>query len=192
MSTDAPLRDVVAVVRRTASPGREAEFEEAMRSFIAQAAGFPGSLDFRLLRSCGGPREYVVIHRFSDDAARRAFVGSPIRERWMARLRGLTEAEPSIEEFGGLAGWFVPPKAEGRAGPPPRWKMAAVTYLGVFPLTSTIPGWTVRAFPGVHWLLANAVATAAIVAALAWVVMPLLTRVFAPWLSASPTTKDPA
>ena len=174
---------VVVVVRRTARVGKTRDFEDAMRAFIAESAAAPGSLDFHVLRSCDdASREYTVVHRFADQSSRRAFVQSEMYGRWMARLREVTESEPHIQEFDGLAGWFVLPSKERPHAHPPRWKMALVTFMGVYPLTSTIPGWTAAALPGVHRLAANAVGTAIIVAALTWAVMPLLTRLFATFL----------
>lgn len=180
MTADQP---VVVVARRTALPGRSTEFEEAMRAFIAESASFPGSLEFQLLRPCDPAGDYIVLHRFASPDHRRAFVNSPDYARWMLRLRALTADDPDIREFGGTGGWFIPP---AHHAPPPRWRMAAVTFLGVWPLTSTLPGLAASCMPGAHRLLVNTAATAAIVAALTWAVMPALTRLFAPWLFPKP------
>ena len=60
--------------------------------------------------------------------------------------------------------------------------MALVTFLGVYPLTSTLPPFGNWLLPTWHPLLVNVVVTGTIVAALTWPVMPILTRVFSPWL----------
>jgi antibiotic biosynthesis monooxygenase (ABM) superfamily enzyme len=62
--------------------------------------------------------------------------------------------------------------------------MALVTLLGVYPLTSTFPVLGSWLLPAWHPLLLNVLITGAIVAALTWVIMPRLTRVFARWLFA--------
>lgn len=177
---------LTVVVRRVVKPGHEAVFEATMREFIADAMTFPGSCEFHVVRpSAPAAREYTVFHRFVDAQARRAFVASPAYGDWMARLRSLTESEPRIEEFGGLAGWFTLP---GRrpAGPPPRYKMAMVTFFGVYPLTALLPGLFGGLLPGWHPLVTNVVTTGTIVALLTWLVMPGLTRVFAAWLFPCP------
>ena len=177
---DQPL---TVIVRRVVRRGREMEFEAAMRAFIDESMSFPGSSDFHVIRpGPSAPHEYTVSHRFQDEAARRAFVDSPMYARWMQQLRGLTEGDPLMEEFSGIAGWFTLPGGQPAHGPPPRVKMAAVTFIGVYPLTSTLPRLGMSAMPGVHPLVVNAVVTAAIVGLLTWVVMPALTRVFAGWL----------
>lgn len=171
------------VVRRIAKRGREADFEEAMRAFIAESASMEGSREFHVIRpSDVASREYTVVHCFDDETARRAFTDSAMYAGWMKRLAELTDAEARIQEYGGLAGWFTLPGEERGGGPPPAWKMAIVTFLGVYPLTSVLPGWFMKALPGVHPLLVNVLTTGLIVGLLTWIVMPLLTRVFKRWL----------
>ena len=173
---------ITIVVQRRVLPDCEAEFEAAMREFTDFAFQFPGHLDLHVLRpGAGTPRDFTVIDRFTDLESRAAFTSSPGYAKWMQRLRALTEADPHIEVMGGLAGWFTLP---GRTAPraPSRPKMAAVTFLGVFPLTSLLPRSVAALTPGWHPLAQNVVVTALIVATLTWVVMPLLTRVFARWL----------
>jgi antibiotic biosynthesis monooxygenase (ABM) superfamily enzyme len=182
MGVNADPQPLTVVVRRRVKPGREAAFETAMQEFLRFALSFPGNRGIHVLRpEPGGSREYTVVDRFADLSARQAFKGSAEYRDWMRRLRELTEDEPYIEEVGGLGGWFTLPGSP-RAAPPTRIKMALVTFLGVYPLTSVLPpliGWLL---PGWHPLLVNVIVTALIVAGLTWVVMPFLTRLFAGWL----------
>ena len=153
-----------------------------MQGFIGFALAWPGNLGIYVVRPApGGPREYTVVDRFADLESRQAFKQAPEYQEWMQRLRELTEGDPFIEEQRGLAGWFTPPGAPA-ASPPARLKMALVTFVGVYPLTSTLPGFFSWLLPDWHPLLVNVFATASIVAGLTWVVMPLLTKWFARWL----------
>ena len=173
---------VTVVVRRRVKPGAEADFESAMQDFIRFALAFPGNRGIDVVRpQPGGTREYTVVDRFADWSARRAFKESPDYRTWMARLRALSEQDPYIEEHDGLGGWFTPPEAS-RPSPPAQAKMALVTFLGVYPLTSTLPPLGAWLAPQWHPLLVNVFVTGTIVAALTWIVMPILTRVFRPWL----------
>lgn len=173
---------VTVVVRRRVKAGAEADFERAMQEFIGFALAFPGNRGIDVVRpQPGGGREYTVVDRFSDWSARKAFKESSDYGQWMGRLRELSEQEPYIEERDGLGGWFTPPEA-AQPSPPARLKMALVTFVGVYPLTSTLPPLGSWLAPTWHPLLVNVFVTATIVAALTWVVMPILTRVFASWL----------
>jgi antibiotic biosynthesis monooxygenase (ABM) superfamily enzyme len=173
---------VTVLVRRRVKPGAEAAFEGAMQQFIRFALAFPGNRGINVLRPPpGGTREYTVVDRFADAASRQAFKDSPDYREWMSRLRELSEHEPYMEEHGGLGGWFTPPDT-ARASTPSKIKMALVTFLGVYPLTSAVPPFFAWLLPGWQPLLLNIIVTGVIVAALAWPVMPVLTRAFAPWL----------
>jgi antibiotic biosynthesis monooxygenase (ABM) superfamily enzyme len=182
MSPPPEDHSVTVVVRRRTKPGCEATFEDEMRRFIGFALGFPGNRGIHVLRSDqANPREYTVVDRFSDMDARRAFTSSGDYKTWMARLRELTEEDPHIEEMEGLAGWFVIPDKPAHR-PPPKPKMALVTFLGVYPLTSLLPPFFGKLLPDWHPLLRNIVVTGLIVALLTWVVMPNLTKLLRRWL----------
>jgi hypothetical protein len=170
---------VTVVVRRRVKPGAEAAFESAMQEFIGFALAFPSNRGIHVLRS--GEREYTVVDRFADARSRQAFKEAPKYRAWMQRLRGLCEADPYIEEHAGLGGWFTLPGAL-QPSPPAQLKMALVTFLGALPLTAALPPLFAWLLPAWHPQLANVFVTALIVAGLTWVVMPLLTRLFAGWL----------
>ena len=173
---------VTVIVRRRTKPGCEADFERAMQDFITFALAFSGNRGIHVIRSeQSNPREYTVVDRFADMAARKAFTASSSYKDWMVRLRALTEEEPHIEELGGTSGWFTV-RGNPRATPPPKWKMALVTMLGVYPLTSLLPPLGRHFLPGIHPLVVNLIVTAGVVACLTWLVMPNLTRAFRRWL----------
>ena len=177
---------ITVVVRRRVKRGREAEFETAMREFIGFALAAPGHLDIHVLRPAGtGPADYTVVDKFATPDARRAFRESSAYQEWMRRLKALTDGDPQIEEMGGLAGWFTLPDRPD-VKPPTKIRMALVTFLGVYPLATVLPPFFGRLLPGWHPLLLSVVVNAAVVGLLTWVVMPLLTRVFARWLFVMP------
>jgi antibiotic biosynthesis monooxygenase (ABM) superfamily enzyme len=178
------IEPVTIVVRRRARRGAEADFERAMREFVAFALTFPGNRGIDVLRPQPvTSREYTVVGRFDDWNARDAFKDATDYRAWMARLRELSEDDPYVEERAGLGGWFTPPDSQCPR-PPARIKMAVVTLLGVYPLTSTFPALGAWLLPTWHPLPLSVVVTGAVVASLTWVVMPILTRLFARWLFA--------
>ena len=89
---------------------------------------------------------------------------------WEERARTLTEGDPVYRQLHGLEAWFRSPN------PPPRWKMAVATFLGVFPVAMILNltlSPTIKSWP---FILRNAIFNACVVALLTWVVMPLVTR----------------
>ena len=84
----------------------------------------------------------------------------------------------------GLEAWF-----RTSNNPPPRWKMALVTSVGVYALSLLL---TLLIGPLIgQWplLLRTAASTLLVVAGLTWLVMPLLTRLAHGWLNPQPPTQ---
>jgi len=167
----------VAITRRV-RPGCEAEFQQALKEFFQASFDRHGVLGASMLAPPPGSesRQYGILRTFAEEKERDAFYQSAMFKAWEERARTLTEGEPVYRELHGLEAWFRSPN------PPPRWKMAIATFLGVFPVATILNltiGPAIRSLP---FLVANAVFNACIVALLTWVVMPLITRALHGWL----------
>lgn len=168
----------VAITRRV-RPGREAEFQEALRQFFQTSFAHSGVIGASMLTPPPGSdsREFGILRTFRDEKERDAFYDSALFKQWDARARELTEGEPEYRRLHGLEAWFRSPHQ-----PPPRWKMALVTLCGVLP-ASILLNLTVA-----HWLhetpmlVKSFVIGALMVAMLTWVLMPFLTKLLKPWL----------
>ena len=178
---DIANQSVTAVVRRRIKWGLEAEFESLMQEFMPFVLRQPGHLGINVIRHSLGSREYTVLDRFATDDHRRRFTALPEYRSWMTRLREVSEADPEIDEMGGLAFWFTLPGRPPRK-PPPKIKMALVTLLGVYPLSMLFPAMVIPKTPSWPNWIQGAVIASLIVASLTWVIMPALTRVFETWL----------
>ena len=174
-------RSVTAVVRRRIKSGSEARFESLMQEFMPFALRQPGHLGINVIRLSPGSPEYTVLDRFATEDDRRRFTASPEYRNWMNRLREVSEADPEIDEMGGLAFWFTLPGRPPRR-PPSQIKMALVTLLGVYPLSMLFPMLVIPLTPSWPSWIQGAVIAALIVASLTWIIMPALTRVFEKWL----------
>jgi len=169
----------IAITRRV-RPGCEAEFQQALREFLQTSFAHGGVLGANMLVPLPGSdtREYGILRTFADDKERDAFYESPMFKAWDERARTLTEGEALYRQLHGLEAWF-----RSSHHPPPRWKMATATFLGVFPVAMILNltlGPVIRSWP---YIISNAVFNACVVALLTWVVMPLLSRALRPWLS---------
>jgi len=168
----------IAITRRV-RPGCEAEFQAALREFFRASFAHGGVLGASMLTPPPGSdsREFGILRTFASETERDAFYESPMFKAWEERARTLTEGEPEYRQLHGLEAWFRSPHS-----PPPRWKMAVATLLGVYP-TSLVLGVTVAG--AVHtWPLParSLVIAGCMVALLTWVVMPLVTRLLHGWL----------
>jgi antibiotic biosynthesis monooxygenase (ABM) superfamily enzyme len=75
--------------------------------------------------------------------------------------------------------------------PPPRYKLAVLAWLGIYPLI-TLVLWAISPFTaGVPLPLVTLVVSLVLVAVQTFVVMPLMTRLFGPWLRRGPRIDRP-
>jgi len=180
MSNQAPV--TVAVIR-VVKPGSEEAFERAIHDFVQRSLHLPGQLGVHILRPApgSGSREYGILRRFASAKARDEFYRLPLFNEWKQEVAGLVEGEPHYEHLSGLETWFTLP-GQRAIVPPPRWKMALVTVLGVWPASIFVP-WLLNPFmSGLASSLQALFMAAGIVILLTWVIMPVLVRILSPWL----------
>jgi len=169
----------VAITRRI-KPGCEQEFQSALKEFFARSLSESGVHGAAMLVPPPGSSssEYGIIRSFANSAERDAFYSSPLYHEWKKRVASLSDGEPKARELHGLEAFF----RHDDLSPPPRWKMAIATYLGVVPVIMTLAltlGPLIRSW---NFVLNNLVFNACVVALLTWVVMPLITRALQAWL----------
>jgi len=177
----------VAITRRVRA-GSEAEFRRALQEFFQRSFAHGGVLGASMLIPPPGSdsREFGILRTFADEKERDAFYASPMFKAWEERARTLTEGEPVYRQLHGLEAWFRSP-----GGPPPRWKMATVTLLGVYPVSLLIGFILSPQLRKLPLAINLFVVSALIVTCLTWIVMPQLTRLLRGWLHPNPAqTRD--
>src|SRR5258705_7419963 len=126
---------IPVAITRGVRPGREAEFQSALREFFQTSFTHNGVLGVTMIVPPPGSdsREFGILRTFSDEKERDEFYASPMFKAWEERVKTLTDGGWSSRQLHGLEAWFRSP-----SGPPPRWKMATVTLLGVYPVSLLI------------------------------------------------------
>jgi antibiotic biosynthesis monooxygenase (ABM) superfamily enzyme len=172
---------VHVAITRTVKPGCEEAFEEAIRSFFAESLKDKASLGAQLLRPIPGTstRTYGILRSFANEKDRDAFYQSEGFLRWQEAVKAYVEEDYSRRNLHGLEAFFTDP---GIIDNPPRWKMATLTWLGVWPTVLVVSALISDRLTGWPFWLNNGFSNVFVVAALAWVVMPVLTRLARPWL----------
>ncbi|MGA3163253.1 MAG: antibiotic biosynthesis monooxygenase [Verrucomicrobiota bacterium] len=176
----------IAITRRV-RPGCETAFQQALREFFQTSFAHGGVLGASMLTPPPGSdsREFGILRTFASETECDAFYESPMFKAWEERARTLTEGEPEYRQLHGLEAWFRSPHS-----PPPRWKMAVATLLGVYPvslLIGIVLSPTLEELP--LWLNLFVV-SAIIVGLLTWAVMPFVTRLLHHWLNPPSQQKE--
>jgi antibiotic biosynthesis monooxygenase (ABM) superfamily enzyme len=173
---------VTAVASRRVKQGREQEFEEWVSGILDAANRFPGYLGSEVLRpSDPEDNEYKIIFRFDHASNLHAWENSEERQRWLSRSRPLLYQEEKVHVLTGLETWFTLASKPGEPAPP-RYKMAIITWLAVFPLVAVIFSLFGQWLNMLPTLLRTLVFTAVMVTLMTYVIMPRMTRLFSFWL----------
>ncbi|AMV31507.1 hypothetical protein VN12_05270 [Pirellula sp. SH-Sr6A] len=176
-SNDSPIH--LAITLRVRE-GRESEFAAALSQFARRSLEHRGTTGVHLIYPVPGTgcRDFGVLRSFESERYSEEFYHSDMYQQYKSETAHLVEEAPSIRRLEGLESFL---RNDGRPSPV-RWKMAVITYLGVVP---SVIFWssTLRPLLGAyHWLLGVLTINAAVVATLAWVMMPALTKLFRNWL----------
>lgn len=173
---------VTVVWSRRAKPGSQAALEnviDRLAKAMANAPGYEGVTSLRPQR--GHPPIYTMVAHFASQEDLDAWVSSELRGRLYAEAEEVSVGGLNVQQAAGLEAWFQMP-GQPLVVPPPRYKMAILTWLAIFPLL----------------VLANLIATPllsrlsplarllpvsiVLIAIMTWVVMPQMTRWFRFWL----------
>ncbi len=175
----------MVLISRHVRPGRGADYARVLQSMTAAAARYPGHLGGHLFRPGDQPGSdaslFHLVFAFDTDLHLQAWNRSPERAQGLAQMAPLVCGADETRVLSGLERWFALPAQPNRA-PTPRWKMAFVTWLGIFPLVLLLSTLIAPLLAPVHPVLSIALVTVLVVIGMTWFVAPSLTRLFAGWL----------
>jgi antibiotic biosynthesis monooxygenase (ABM) superfamily enzyme len=172
---------VHVAITRTIKPGCERRFESLLRDFFRDVMHDPGTFGAQMLSPIpgSGGRQYGILRSFVSTEARDAFYRSPRFLEWKRVVDALTEGTAEQREVHGLEAFFRDPSALRH---PPRWKMAALTLLGVYP-TAYVYSQLLHPFTSALPVAAAMFFTnLLVVPTLTWLVMPAIIRTFRHWI----------
>jgi len=161
-------------------------FLDWQRGVTGVMEAFPGHQGTEVYPPPGGRGgEWVVVIGFDDEKSLQAWLDSPVRREWVEKLQAKIGTFELKVMPGGFGSWFAGCLGEPGAAATPSWKMAMVVLLGLYPtvmLLTLFPGPFVQPLGmATAMLIGNALS----VCLLQWAVMPVLSRLWAPWLAAN-------
>ncbi|MGJ7511262.1 hypothetical protein [Variovorax sp. GT1P44] len=172
---------VTVLISRNVKTGCEADYERVTMTLMDAAARAPGYLGAQLVHPGEDPEVedtmYHVVLAFDHQSNLNSWQISAERKQGMAALAPFIEGEPSFKPMSGLGLWY-----RTKLPNPPRWKVAVVTWLGIFPTVYVLFLLTGDLLKSWSLLPRTIVLTLFVVGVMTWVVAPQLTRIFRPWL----------
>lgn len=163
----------VAVEKRVA-------FLEAVRELLEGFDKVPGALGCQVFEQEEGDVVRVsMVQRFATEEDHEAWRESGDFARWQQKMAELPRTLEQVHRYSGMDALFA---AGVKDDAPPRWKMAVVLMLAVFPLSFALSQWFGRALASVPPLFGALVSTPVMVILMTYVMVPLFTKLMGGWL----------
>jgi uncharacterized protein len=171
---------VTAVMSQRVKPDAWGAFRDAHSRIVLTMSRFPGFLSCELAEPVPGVQDdHVIVFVFDSRQHLDRWLESDERRRVLELVEPLIEGERTLNVVGGFAGWF---EIDGAPGPP-RWKQGVAVLVALYP-TTLLLGFLQRTFAAdAPWVPALFVSNVVGIAILTWLLMPLVTRLLAPWLN---------
>jgi len=171
---------VTALIRRSIDAPQSAVFLQALKCHAEVFSRLHPQASMKVFRStaASGGLEITIIQHFATQSDHDAWVESPEFRAWRAEIA--PPESGSVTKYVGMQALFAT-KSDG----PPRWKMAALLILAVYPMSLAISEWFAPALAHIPTLLGTLITSVAIVWMMTYVITPLLTTLFARWLNGS-------
>ena len=175
------MTDVTRVVCRRANLGCDQAYADLVKGMLSACATFPGYLFSTVIPPKTEGDQFHIIQKCASQTELDAWTRSKEADDWHARLLEVSHHEPEYRLFGSSDLWFsAAPRLVGK--PPARWRLAIVTWIGIFPTVCAYVGLLLPYLFDVPFIPKMAIVTILIVATMHYVVMPNLLRRMDWWL----------
>lgn len=170
---------LTVLVNHTVPAVKKPAFLDALRVMLGRAGSFPGSLGSAIFQQEEGALARItILHRFASVADRDAWLASRDFATWQEAIAATSCTLEHVRTYSGMEALF----AAGRADAPPRWKMALVLLIAVLPLSFALSQWFGKALSSIPPLTGALITSPIMVLLMTYVLVPLLTKLFAGWL----------
>ncbi len=173
---------ISVIADRTICPGNKQAFEKYLDEIVEAIRHYPGYLDTQVIKpKTEEDHHYRVLFRFDTQKNLDAWLNSEERLRLVEKIDQIIETPTALQVITGLETWFTIPGRQTFT-PPPRHKMAVVTWIAITPLLiifNYIFGSYLMMLPLVPRVLAT---TPWIVLIMTYLWMPFVTKLFKWWL----------
>lgn len=175
------MSQVTRIVHRRTNSGQERQYENLIREMLAACSRTPGYLFSTVIPPRVDGEEFHIVQCFSTQAALDAWASSKESAEWHKRLREVSDHDPEYRVFKTPDLWFSATGLQGEKQPA-RWRMAVLTWLGIFPTASLAVAILFPLLGDVPYIPRMMIVTALVVFAMYWFIMPRLLRWLGWWV----------
>jgi uncharacterized protein len=173
---------ISVIVDRNICPGNKQAFEKYLDEIIEAISHFAGYLDTQVIKpKTEEDHHYRVLFRFDTQKNLDVWLNSEERLQLVEKIDRIIEKPTVLQVITGLETWFSLP-GQPTFTPPPRYKMAVVTWIAITPLLivfNYLFGPYLMMIPLVPRFV---VTTPWIVLIMTYLWMPFITKLFKGWL----------
>lgn len=181
---------ISVIVDRKVCPGNKPAFERLLNEITLVSSRFTGYLDTQVVKpKTEEDHHYRVLFRFDSQEHLDTFLNAKERLDLVDQIDALIEKPTTLQMITGLETWFALPGHKTMT-PPPRHKMAVVTWIAITPLLIAFNyffGPYMMQLPLVPRFI---VTTPWIVIIMTYFWMPFVTKLFKGFLYPEPASKN--
>lgn len=175
-------RPISATITQRIDPACEKSYEALLAGCHDEAKAFAGFLRREVIKSVAGEHlEYHNVLHFDNEDNLRQWEHSPERQKWLSRMSSMVVHTTPLKVLCGLETWFTLSPGEAIV-PPPRYKMAIVTWIAIFPLITAMSYALQTVEDTLPAVVRALVSSLVLVPLMTYVVMPRMTRLCERWL----------
>lgn len=175
-----PDSSITVLVHRTVPLDEERDFQDALKALLQDFDRFPGTLGSQVFRREQGANvEFSIVQRFARESDHEAWLQSPGFARWRHEVAPREPVPGHVRRYSGMAALFVTARAPAA---PPRWKMAILLLLAVFPMSLAMSHWFAPALAKLSLAAGALITSIFMVVAMTYVLVPILTKLLERWL----------
>lgn len=177
ISTDIP---VTTIVRHRVKEEAIKDFKNWLITIGNKAKKYNGFKGKYVVPPKKNDGEYIVVFQFDNIDNLTLWMESNDRLEEIEKLKELVVEEMELNYEEGIDFWFTTPEMKVQG--PPKWKMAIITWIAVYPMVIALLYFYGALFPTLVLPLKVLLVTLTLVPLLTWVLMPNLTKLFKSWI----------
>lgn len=174
---------ITVLVHHAVARENRVAFLDALKELLATFDTAPGAKGCKVFEHTEVHLVRItILQRFASSKDHDAWLNSADFARWKEAVAPLHPELEHVRTYSGVEALFA---AGQSPDAPPRWKMAVVLLLAVFPLSLAMSHWFGPALASIPSWLGALVSSPIMVFLMTYVMVPPLTKIFGWWLRPS-------